>query len=521
MGMCPSSGSCSKKRVPVRKRTSSGGTIVEKKDCMVVPPSEVEEVVTKTIDVITPGDVLDSTDYVSDTVMAKTTMSESSEIAKAIAAYSAYGSNITVTFYHALNSDTMQRTWQTDFSQSLDNVHYSYLKIKNFQMKLLESMQYSYETGETRSQLTGSAVLYPYFCPNQGDLFIYQVDETHLGLFRIYEAPQRMSIKSSTVHQIKFILVSYLTPEQVRKLNECVEDENTFNLERYMNDEGALLTSDESTILADAKSAINTLINAYCSQFFESMLYNSFIESECLYDPYVVEFIKKIIPIDKLPGYPTQLVPDPVNWERSFWYKLLDPSVVPDEILISKCFRVLREINYRTVGINALANRCYVAIMQDGKHPYPPFRIPTSYDNDTKTLPMQILLYLTQGKVRPAILFDLAKKILSSSRRAQFYYIPIIIFLLQKLVGAIESGSDIIYNEDKQPDDSGDCMNGCLNCIYSCNPLTVEKKLCPGLLVCDCHFKDEYIPADGGTLDNKCACCTCTEDIFESSLHNH
>ena len=518
MGMSSSSGSCSKKRVPVRKKTSSGMTVVENKECMVVPPSEVQEVVPKTVSLVTPGDILDNRDYVSDTIAAKSTMSESSEIAKAIASYSAYGSNITVTFYHALNSDTLQRSWQTDFSASLDNVHYSYLRIKNFQMKLAESMQYSYETGDTRSQLTGTAILYPNFCPSQGDVFIYQVDETHLGLFRIYEAPERMSIKASTVHQIKFILMSFLTPEQVQKLNECVEDDYTFNLERYMNDDGALLTSGESTTLDDAKSAMNTLLNYYCSEFFETRIYNTFIESECLYDPYIVEFITKVIPLDKMPGYPTQLVPNPVNWKRCFWYKLLDPSTVPNEVMISNCYKVLKEVNYRTVGINALANRCYIAIMNDGKHPYPPFRIPTTYNSETQTLPMQVKLYFDEGKVRPTILIDLADKILSSSRRAQFYYIPVIIFLLQKLISAIENGADIIYNEGKEPDTAGDCMSGCLNCIYSCNPLTVEKKLCPGTLVCDCHHGDEYIPDNGGSI-NDCGCCSCCEDIPESKLH--
>ena len=519
MGMSSSSGSCSKKRVPVRKKTSSGMTIVEKQDCLVVPTSEVQEVVTQTVDVVNPGDILDNRSYVADTVNAKNTMSESSEIAKAIAAYSAYGSNITVTFYHALNADTLQRSFQSDFSETQDNVHYSYLRIKNFQMKLTESMQYSYETGETRSQLIGTAILYPYFCPNQGDLFIYQVDETHLGLFRIYEAPERMSIKASTVHQIKFILMSYLTPAQLQKLNDCVDDEKTFSLERYLNDEGALLTSGESTTLADAESALNTLLNYYCTEFYESNIYNTFIESECLYDPYIVEFITKVIPLDKMPGYPTQLVPDPVNWKRSFWYKLLDPSTVPNEVLISNCYKVLKEVNYRTVGINALANRCYIAVMKDGKHPYPPFRVPSVYDNNTPTLPMQVKLYFDEGKVRPAILIDLASKILSSSRRAQFYYIPIIIFLLKKLISAIENGSDVIYNEGINPDDAGDCMSGCLNCIYSCNPLTVEKKLCPGTLVCACHNKDEYIPDDGGSI-NDCGCCTCCEDIAESMLNS-
>ena len=155
--------------------------------------------------------------------------------------------------------------------------------------------------------------------------------------------------------------------------------------------------------------------------------------------------------------------------------------------------------------------------MKDGKHPYPPFRIPSSYDKESQTLPMQVRLYLDEGKVRPEILIDLASKILGSSRRAQFYYIPIIIFLLQKLVDSIETGNSITYNEDKQPEE-GDCMDGCMNCIYACNPLTVEKKLCPGTLVCDCHNVNDYIPEDGGSIDD-CPCSCCDGDTTESKLN--
>ena len=515
MGMAKSNGTVRSRKVTVSCKKDNGEQTTH--ECFAVPPSTVEEVISESVRVgVSSGSLLDETPAVANTVAASNTTSESSQLSAAIAAYSAYGSNITVTFFHALNADTQQRSWQTDFSQSLDNVHYSYLKILNFQMKLTESMNFSYTTEDVRSQLTGTAILYPHFCPNQGDLFIYQVENGLNGLFRIYEAPERMSIKSSTVHQIKFILMAYLTEEQITKLNACVSDVNTFNLDRYLNDDGALLTTGEATTLADAESALSTLLNAYNSEFYESQIFNTFIESECLYDPYIVEFITKVIPLGKLPGYPTQLKSNPINWKRSFWFKLLDPTAVPDEILISKCYKVLQEVNYRTVGINALANRCYIAVMKDGVHPYPPFRIPATYDNNTQSLPMQVRLYFDEGKVRPAILMDLAKKILSASRRAQFYYIPIIIFLFQKLISALKNGGDVIYNEDKQPDDAGDCMNGCMNCIYSCNPLNNTQKLCPGTVHCSCC--DEYIPDDGGSLSDHGSCCTSC-DILESRLH--
>lgn len=490
-------------------------------DCFVVPPSTVEEVVTQSVDVITPGELLDRQDYVQDTIAAGKTTDANSDLVKAISAYSAYGTNITVTFYHALNADTQQRTWSTDFSYTLDNVHYSYLKIKNFQMKLMDSVSFDYTTQEVKSQVTGQALLYPYFCPNQGDLFIYQVQDK-VGLFRITEAPKRMSINQSTTHTINFILMSFLTPQQLAKLNACVSDTATFSLDRYMNDNGALLTSGEDELLTNATKAVSILTNAYCSEFYDDRIFGTFIESACLYDPYIVEFITKVIPVSRMPGYPTQLKSDPVQWRRSFWFKLLDPATVPDSLLISKCFKVLQEIHYRTVGINALANRCYIAIDKKGRHPYPPFRIPTEYNNNTTTLPMQVRLYFDEGRVRPAILLDLADKILLSNRRARFYYIPIIIFLLQKLIDAINTGADIIYNEDIIPDDEGDCMSGCLNCIYNCNPIPNEHKICPGAVECECHHHSCYIPSDGGSVDeDSCHHCQhCDHDISDSALDN-
>jgi hypothetical protein len=283
-----------------------------------------------------------------------------------------------------------------------------------------------------------------------------------------------------------------------------------------LNADGALLTTGEYATLGELEQALSTLLNAYNSEFYDTTLFNTFIESACLYDPYVVEFLTKIVPLNKMPGYPTQLKSNPINWKRSFWFKLLDPSMVPDEILISKCFKVLQEVTYRTAGTNALANRCYIALMRDGAHPYPPFRIPTTYDKEVQTIPMQVRLYFDTGKVRPKILTDLASKILSGSRRAQFYYIPILIFLLQKSIDALQNGTDIVYNEDKQPTNNDDCLMDCVNCMYSCNPLELKQKLCKGAVHCECH--GEFIPDDGGTLMDGCD-CGCDEcDIVESHL---
>jgi hypothetical protein len=142
------------------------------------------------------------------------------------------------------------------FSETLDPVHQHYLKITNFQMKLKEQMAFNYNNEATQSQVNGEAVLYPYFCPYQGDMFIYETNANKLGLFVITEPPTRLSLAGSTCHSIKFILKQWVDAEILEKLNACVEDEAAFDLQTFLNGQGTLLTSDEAQTKADVKKAI-------------------------------------------------------------------------------------------------------------------------------------------------------------------------------------------------------------------------------------------------------------------------
>ena len=485
MGLSSSSGSINKHdhRLPQDK-------------CFNVPPSEVDPIKAKTVN-LDQNVLLENMNYIADTMATDNTLTEASEIVNALAAYTT-GAIIEVTFFHHLNSDTYQRTWATDFSESLDNVHYSFLKIHNFQMKVVDSISFDYSQDETKATYSGEAILYPYFNPFQGDMFIYEVEPGRVGLFRIYEAPRRLSIRTGTCHSIKFILDRYVDKAILEKLNSCVDHEAYFNLERYLSNNGALLTPDEHTTYKDVKSAFDKLFHYYCDMFYDDKVYRSFISRDMLYDPYLVEFMARIIDVAKMPGYPTQLKSNPVHWKRSFWFKLLDPSQVPDEILLSKCFRVVQSVNYRTSGINALANRNYVAIDRCGIHPYPPFRIPNEYDGDVATLPMQIRLYFDKQKIKPEVLIDLTSKIIQASYRAQFYYIPVLLFLLKKTTCALLSGADILLNSGSVGS-GAPCIETCTNCIFEGSTMK-----CPGRNQCCINQNAvvEYIPDDGGHIDD-------------------
>ncbi len=477
------------------------------KHCFDIPAIDPKQVQYSTVPVNTePTDAVNAEQYVARSVSDLGTISEEDSNTALLAAYSE-GSAITVTYYHQKSSDTYGRSTYNQFSETLDPIHQNYLKINNFQMKLKDQVSFNYNAEATQSQVTGEAITYPYFYPYQGDMFIYETRANKLGLFKITEVPQRLSISGSTCHSIKFMLYTWVTDDILQKLNACVVDEAYFDLETFLNSHGSFLTSDESMLQSKAEKAIDTLTHRYIADFLDQKIYRTFIENACLYDPYLVEFCLKLFDCKDLPIYPQQLVPKPAHWTESFWYALLDPDYTPQSIIVKTAVKLNKAINYRTTTINALSNRCFIQLDKSliATYNYPPFHIPKEWDKDEVTVPMQIRLYFDQGKVFPDALLKLASQMMQIRRVAAFYFIPIVIFLLKKLLVALKSGnSNIIYQDpDKEDDTNNGCICDCSDCIFSCNPPHMKNMpRCPGHQHHSCAFDKRcntiFIPPCGG-----------------------
>ena len=496
MGMAKSRGS-----LPPPRRNNA-------KHCFDIPTIDPKQIEYSTVPVNTePTDAVDAEQYVARSVSDLGTVSEDDKNIALLSAYSE-GSAITVTFYHQKTSDTYGRSTYNTFSETIDSIHQNYLKINNFQMKLKDAVAFNYNAEATQSQVTGEAILYPYFCPYQGDMFIYETRANKLGLFKITEIPQRLSISGATCHSIKFMLYTWVTEDILAKLNACVVDEAYFDLNTFLTTQGTLLTSDEVELSGDVEKAIDVLTHRYIADFLDQKIYRSFIENACLYDPYLVEFCLKLFDCKDLPIYPQQLVPNPVHWTESFWYSLLDPDYTPAELVIKKAVKLNRAINYRTTTINALANRCFIQLDNCliATYSYPPFQIPKEWDKEEVTVPMQVRLYFDQKKVWPEALLQLAKQMLKVRRISAFYFIPIIIFLLKKLLAALNSGNSSIIYQDPDNDDDDDnskCICDCSDCIFSCNPPHMKNMpRCPGHQHHQCSFDKRcntiFLPPCGG-----------------------
>lgn len=452
-----------------------GPHIIHNKDCFTSPAAQDPDLIPKTVQVAPSAQQrLQEEDWVKKTkdgLLSTEVLSNGSTVESS--AFLAYiqGNTITCTYYHRLNNLTEQEAAEIDFSYMLHDNHVSYLKIKNFQFKMQGDMQYEYNKDDTASAITGEATFFPYFCPNVGDVFLYAMHDGKVGLFVISDPPNRLSIKQATVHTAPFYWMNDLEEDWLERLEARVEDEATFDLDTYLTTKGALLTDADADLKNQADRALALLQRYYNETFYDRLLYRSYVNTHDVYDPYLVEFVRSIFDRKYMPGYPDQLKPDPKFWKLSFWEKLLDPEMVPDEIMVDRCFMPLDEIGYRTVHVTALAEHLYVELEKGAPFCYPFFAIPTVYDKYDTTIPMQITLYFQQGKVRPKVLLQLAKDVLTMERCARFYYIPIIVFLLKRLITALGSGQDIVSEDDKTPDDSSNNSGevpSCYGCPYAC-----------------------------------------------------
>ena len=436
-------------------------------DCYVTPPAEVDELV-PTFTKIEPSPIqrLQSEAYVRNSQDGELSTAQTDPATVTALTYMS-GATITCTYYHRLNGDAWNRSFFSDFSLSLDNTHYSFLKITDFQFKSRDNFDYSYEAENTTSQLTGTGVTYPWFEPAIGDIFLYRMGDGRQGVFQLHDQPRRTSVRNLACHEINYTMLQYLDQELLSKLESCVADTAQFNLKRYLTDQGALLTSGESALLTEAQQQIYTLTACYVDEFYDRQIYHSFVDDpHKFYDPYLVEFTHWLFETDELPGYAQQLRPNPRHQRLSFWQRLLHPELIPETAVVRKCRRHIDTINFRTTHITALANRPYLELDPHGDQYYPPFRVPETYDSKDYTVPMQVTLYLRQRQLRPAVLRALSSEILTMCREAKFYYIPILIFFWKQLLQQLQQGNAGISFDQAEIVTGQELLSGCDNCIY-------------------------------------------------------
>ena len=274
----------------------------------------------------------------------------------------AEGSPVKVIYYKEHYSETdLHGRHATE--ESLHNVHKSVLKIIDFEIRMTGPLQYNHDTDENISKMDGEAYTYPGFEPEHGDKLVLEIDHGKFGLFEVTKAPVRTSIRASTYFKINFSFNGYMTEELAASLDAGVMDVAYFDKKRFLSEPGALLIHDEVIDMKFFEDQRAKMIHYHQQHFLDEKIMYSFMRPDGIYDPYVTDFMMKVVEFSDLGTLATQLYQDAPYLNDSIWRAFLDPNL-PLESVPTGMSKVLYRVGSKSVLVNSLLNKYYMKFVK-------------------------------------------------------------------------------------------------------------------------------------------------------------
>ena len=363
------------------------------------------------------------------------------------------GSDITVTYYHNQVATTNDLSNDADRAESLDPVHSNVMRIESFQFKLQDPMDFAYDGENTSSEYRGTGICYSGFTPVVGDWFLYEIEAGVVGRFEVDGVPERLSIDSRTCHTIPFRLTGFPDEQEIQQYETRVRKVAWFDLQTFLLGNATLLTSESYEFIMQAERTIRLLKEFYYDKFYERLEYKSYLRPDSVYDPYIVDFMNKVVGYDNVYNAPQQLITNRKFDRHSIWNKLLNPDLVPWYLLKMSYTRKRRTYSTNSVSINCLLNREYVELTDGTEssmeitNPYI-FEGLTDITSETYSdFDKLVCGYLNSKCIHTQTLVLCIDNFMLWSEMDQFYRIPIMLLLLKESVRNIREGSTRITND--------------------------------------------------------------------------
>lgn len=186
------------------------------------------------------------------------------------------------------------------FSEERLVAYQQYRGIKDFELRVTDSLSYNYEQEIAMDELTGSANVYPVLHPNVGDMFIVGIGDGRLGLFEI-DAVRKQSHRKHSAFVIEYHVRQYVDDAILGKLNEKVIDWYRFDKQRLLDGLNPFVEEKEFDALRCIETEMHRLTNSYFNWFFDEESNSLTVptgEACRTYDIGQVKFVDSIV--DKL-----------------------------------------------------------------------------------------------------------------------------------------------------------------------------------------------------------------------------
>jgi len=320
---------------------------------------------------ILPADILNATDkdvthlrHIKDTFTTKTAMNPNiyQEEFRMLAAYPS-SSKVRVTYFYQNKSEIDTRTTIADLSGMEDIVHSDLIEIRELELSLTSPIEQELNDEDNSVTLSLEGVFYPGFIPHIGDIFFFDVGNSKVAIFTINNVTPT-TYRQGSYHRFNANSNVFLTDEIYDDLVSRTNGQILyFDKRKYLEDgELSLLNSTSFYNLKDLTYLRKELIHYYMNKYY-SEVHNSVMRYDNVYDPYLVQYLKKKLSLRDYPRRPEQLLTSLIDYHKSFWWLLTD-SV--DKSNFSDISTVSSTKYYNAQALhpdtNAIINRNYIVL---------------------------------------------------------------------------------------------------------------------------------------------------------------
>ncbi len=211
------------------------------------------------------------------------------------------GSKWTVTYYSQVLGESSELQPQ---DINVSPVYQQYLRIEAMELRVTSPLAYSSDPETNYSILEGTATTLPGWKPNQGDMFLADIGDGREAIFVVTQAESRSFMKDA-LYSISYEVVGYSDADTTRLVdleNKTIR-RTRFVKEFYHYGQNPLITDEDYLARVDLLEAKRQLIQMYMADFM-SVEENTLLvpgQVKPTYDPYLVEFISKLISADEAP----------------------------------------------------------------------------------------------------------------------------------------------------------------------------------------------------------------------------
>jgi hypothetical protein len=184
-------------------------------------------------------------------------------------------------------------------------VYQQYLLIKNMELRVTTPLSADQNAENGEFNISGRSTLYPGLVPNSGDMFTADVGDGRVGLFTVDEVSRKTHLTDSTF-EIGYTCTELLSPTRKKDLESKVQKVQTFVKEFVSVNRNPYLVSAEleayRTIKSYQASLPETYYSLFYSQEFSTLLIPDQMQSGLhisVYDPHLTDFVKSVISMER------------------------------------------------------------------------------------------------------------------------------------------------------------------------------------------------------------------------------